>query len=123
LADEMQQVLGRRDFLLVDQDVAVLQDALHLGEVRDEVGAQVALVELHALHELDLGLERLAFLDGDHAVLAHLVHRLGDDLADLLILVGGAGADLAAMSMPRLIWLALAPTVMFLSPSVKMASA
>jgi hypothetical protein len=102
------------------------------------VGREVALVELHALEELDLGLEALALLDGDDAVLADLVHRLGDDLADLLVLVGRAGADLrdllgagdllghlaelgddgaTAESMPRLTWLALAPAVMFLRPS------
>jgi hypothetical protein len=58
------------------------------------VGREVALVELHALDEFDLGLEALAFFDGDDAVLADLVHGLGDDLADLLVLVGGARADL-----------------------------
>ena len=40
-----------------------------------------------------LGLERLAFFDGDDAVLADLVHRLGDDLADLAVVVGGDGGD------------------------------
>ena len=78
----------------MQEHVAVLQDAFHLRGVGDEVRAQVALVELHALDKLDLRIERLALLDGDHAVLAHLVHGLGDDLADLLILVGGAGAHL-----------------------------
>ena len=56
--------------------------------------AQVALVELHAFDELHLGGEALALFDGDHAVLADLVHGLGDDLADFLVLVGGTGADL-----------------------------
>jgi len=57
-------------------------------------GGEVALVELHALDELDLGVQGLALFNRDHAVLADLVHRLRDDLADLLILVGRAGADL-----------------------------
>ena len=76
------------------QDVGVFEDTLHARGVGDEVRREVALVELHALDEFDVGLEALALFDGDHAVLADLVDRLGDDLADLLVLVGGAGADL-----------------------------
>jgi hypothetical protein len=41
-----------------------------------------------------VGVQALALFDGDHAVLADLVHRGGDDLADFRILVGGAGAHL-----------------------------
>ena len=37
---------------------------------------------------------RLGFFDGDGAVLADLVHRVGDDLADGVVPVGGDGGDL-----------------------------
>ena len=37
---------------------------------------------------------RLGFFDGDDAVLADLVHRFGDDLADRLVVVRRDGADL-----------------------------
>src|ERR671918_228598 len=40
------------------------------------------------------GLETLRLLHRDHAVLSHLLHRVGDLVADLLIAVGGDGADL-----------------------------
>jgi hypothetical protein len=86
--------LALRELLLVDQHVRILEHALHVGRVRDEVRAQVPLVELHALEQLDFRLEALAFLDRDHAVLADLLHRLGDDAADLGVLVGAARADL-----------------------------
>src|SRR5256885_6379185 len=59
--------------------------SLHLLGLGDEVGRQVALVELHAFDPLDVGLEALAFLDRDDAVLADLLHRLGEHLADGLI--------------------------------------
>ena len=36
----------------------------------------------------------LGFLDGDGAVLADLVHRVGDDVADFRVPVGGNGGDL-----------------------------
>ena len=60
--------------------------------VGDEVGRDVAAVELHALGVFDLELEALALLDGDDAVAADLVHRLGEQPADLGI-VGRDGGD------------------------------
>ena len=71
-----------RDLALVDQDVGVLEDGLHALGVGDEVRRDVALVELHALGELELEAHRVGLLDGDDAVLADLVERLGDELAD-----------------------------------------
>ena len=71
----------------------VLEHRLHRLGVRDEVRRQVALVELQALGDLQLGGERGALLDGDHAVLADGVERLADQVADLR-LARGDGADL-----------------------------
>ena len=86
-------------FLSVMRMSGVLEDRLHAVGVGDEVGRDVAAVELHALGVLGLEAERLALLDRDDAVLADLVHHLGDDLADLGI--GGAdrghGRDLLAV--------------------------
>ena len=48
-------------------------------------GRDVALVEAHALDEVELHAEGLALLDGDDAVGADLLERLGDHLADLLV--------------------------------------
>ena len=85
----------------MDQDVAVFEHGLHRRGVGHEVGAQVAAVELHALDPLDLGLERLAFLDRDDAVLADLFGRLGDHLADLGIEVRGDRRDLLGLGLGR----------------------
>src|SRR3712207_8024904 len=41
-----------------------------------------------------LGVHRLRFFDGDDAVLANLLHRFGDDVADGGVAVRGNGADL-----------------------------
>ena len=101
LLEHRHQVLDRRDLLLVDQDVGVLEHRLHRRRVGDEVGAQVAAVELHALDPLDLGLEGLAFLDRDDAVLADLLDGLGDHLADLGVEVGGDGGDLLGLGLGR----------------------
>ena len=75
--------LTERDLGVGDEDVGVLEDGLHALGVGDEVGGDVALVEAHALGELELEAEGVALLDGDDAFLADLVHRLGDELADL----------------------------------------
>ena len=78
-----------RDLLLVHQDVGVFEHALHRVRIGDEVGGQVAAVELHAFDPFDFGLQALAFVDGDDAVLADLFHRVGQQIADLAIVVGG----------------------------------
>ena len=81
------QVLDVGDLLFVDQDVGVFEHAFHAVRVGDEVGREVAAVELHAFDPLDLGGEALAFVDGDDAVLADLLHGLGEHLADFAVAV------------------------------------
>ena len=60
----------------------ILEHDFHALGIGDEVRRQVAAVELHALDHFERGLEALRLLDRDHAFLADLLHRLGDDLAD-----------------------------------------
>src|SRR6516165_2317962 len=75
------------ELLLVQQDEGVLELGHHLLGIGDEVGREVAAVELHAFDDLDFGVERFGFLDRDHAFVADLLHRLGDHLADLAVAV------------------------------------
>ena len=92
LLEGREHVLDARDLLVGDQDERVLENRLHPIRVGHEVRREVAPVELHALGVFLLEAEPLAFLDGDDAVLADLVHHLGDDLADFGIR-GGDGRD------------------------------
>src|SRR5690606_20068112 len=85
LVDDREQVLDVRDLRVDDEDVRVLEDGLLALRVRDEVRRQVALVEAHALGELERRAEGVRLLDGDDALLADLVDRLGDQLADLRV--------------------------------------
>src|SRR3989441_999544 len=94
LLEHREQVLHRGNLFVVHQDVCVLEHGLHLLRIGNEVGRQVATVELHPVHRLERGLEALRLLDRDHAVLADLVHGGGDLVANLLITIGGDGADL-----------------------------
>jgi hypothetical protein len=74
------EILGRHE-----QQVRIVERRLHALGVGDHVRRQVALVEAHALDEIHLHAEGLALFDGDDTVLADLVDRLGDHVADLLI--------------------------------------
>ena len=85
LLKQRKHVLERGDFLLVDEDVGALEQGFHALGVGHEVRAEVAFVELHAFHHIEGGFDAFRFLDGDRAVLADLVHRLGDDAADFLV--------------------------------------
>src|SRR5450755_3889732 len=85
LLEHWQQIADRADLLVGDEDVGILEDRFHPLLIRDHVGRDVALVELHALGELEVHTERLALLDVDHAVLADPVDRVGDHIADLVI--------------------------------------
>ena len=93
--EQRHHVAHARDLLLVDQEVDVLEHRLHLLRIGDEVGRQVAAVELHTLDHLEFGLHALGLFDRNHALFADLLHRLCDHAADLDVTVGRDRADLA----------------------------
>ena len=78
----------------MDEDIGVLELGAHLLGVGDEVGRQIAAIELHALDDVEFGLEALRLLDRDHALVADLLHRVRDHLADRHVAVGRDRADL-----------------------------
>ena len=99
LLEGREHVLDARDLLVGDQDERAVEDRLHPIGVGHEVGRDVAAVELHPFRVFLLEAQALALFDGDDAVLADLVHHLGDDLADFRIrgADGGDGRDLLAV--------------------------
>lgn len=89
-----EDVLDGGDLALGKQDQRLLELDLGGLGVGDEVGGDVATVELHALGDLELVLNGLALLDGDDTLLADLLHGAGQELANVHIAVGGDGSDL-----------------------------
>mmetsp|Transcript_37507 Transcript_37507/g.89136 ORF Transcript_37507/g.89136 Transcript_37507/m.89136 type:complete len:502 (+) Transcript_37507:276-1781(+) len=87
--EDGQQRLQPRDLLLDDEDVGVLELRLHCLLVGHEVGRDVTAVEPHPLDHLELILESLPIRHSDDTLLADLLHRLGNEVADLLLPVGG----------------------------------
>ncbi len=79
----------------MQQDQRILVLDLLAGRLVDEVRRQVAAIELHALDHVEFVRQALAFLDRDDAFLADLLHRFGDDLADLDIRVRRDASDLS----------------------------
>src|SRR6185312_1864376 len=94
LFQHRQQITDVADLLVENQDVRIFQDGDLLVRVVDEVGRQVAAIELHAFDHVQFVFQRLAVFDGDHAFLADLVHRVGDDFAHGHVAIGRDGADL-----------------------------
>ena len=78
----------------MDEDVGVVELDDHLLGVGDEVGREIATVELHAFHDIKLEFEALGLFHGDHAFLADLFHGLGDLLANFTVAIGGDDANL-----------------------------
>ena len=80
--EERQHRLHGGNLGRVEQDVRLFEHGFLTVLIGHEVRRQVTLVELHTFGELELDTERVGLLNGDHAVLAHLVDGVGDDLAD-----------------------------------------
>src|SRR5690606_12600190 len=95
LLEHGQQVADVADFLVENQDIRIFKHGNLLVGVVDEVGRQVAAVELHAFDDIQFVFERLAVFNGNDAFFADLVHGVGDDFADRAIAVGRNGADLS----------------------------
>ena len=91
LLHQRDDILDGADLAVGDQDVGVVDAGFHAFGVGDEVGGDVAAVELHAVGELGLHADALAFFDGDHAVFADLFHHIRDDLADFFVVAGDGG--------------------------------
>jgi len=86
LFQDRDNVGGCRDLFVRHQHVRLVQNSLHAVGIADEIRADVPAINLHTLDVLGLKCQALALLDRDHAILADLVHHLGDQLADLLVL-------------------------------------
>src|SRR4029453_1630341 len=86
-----EQIVERRDFLLVYEDKRILQDTLHAVLVGYEIGREIAAIELHTFDKFKLPAHGLGFFDRDHAVTPDLFDRFREQIADLLVAVSRNG--------------------------------
>ena len=85
----------------MQQNAGILQFGDHFLRIGDNVGAQIAAVELHPLDDVEFGSERLRLLDGDDTLVANLLHGLGQHSADLRVAIGRDGPDLGDLVVGR----------------------
>ncbi len=74
--------MDRGDLAVHDEQVGILENRFLALWIGHEVRREEALVELHALGELELEPEGVGLLDRDGPVLADLVDRICENLAD-----------------------------------------
>ena len=66
----------------------------HLLGIGDEIRREITAIELHPLDNIKLGLKAFRLLNRNHALVANLLHRLGDHLANRLVAIRRNRADL-----------------------------
>ena len=143
LFQQRQQVANVGDLFFVQQDVRIIQCRALAVLLVDEVRRQVAAVELHAFDDFQFVLQARTVFDGDHAFLADLLHRIGNDLADdwhrrwrkshrpgrfpcvvahgLDIFFSSSTVAITALSIPRLRSIGLTPAATYFKPSLTIA--
>ena len=77
----------------MDQDHRIFEHGLHAVGIGDEIRAQIAAVELHALDDVEMCVRPFGFFHRDHAVFTDLVHCVGDEIAHGAVVVGGDRTD------------------------------
>ena len=92
--EDRQHGLERGELLLVQEDINVLQFSDHLVGVGDEVGREIAAVELHAFDDIEFALGGLGFLDGDDTLVANFLHRFCDHVTNRRLTIGGNSTNL-----------------------------
>ena len=72
----------------MDQNVWILKLDLHFFSIRNEIRRQIAAVELHSFNNLQIGVERLGFLDRDDTGIANRIHRLRQHVTNFSVTIG-----------------------------------
>src|SRR5579863_3565565 len=94
LLEQRKKILHCADLLFIDEDVGIVENRLQALGIGDEIRAEVPAVKLHAVHGLKTGMHGLRFLDRNDAVFSDNLHRVRDDVADLLVAIGRDSAHL-----------------------------
>ncbi len=81
LLQKRQNLLDIGNLLISDQDAGVLQRGFHLIHIGSHVGRNIASVELHSFHQIQLGLHGLGLFNGNNTVSADLLHGIRHQLS------------------------------------------
>ena len=62
--------------------------------VSHEVWREIATVELHTFNPFNVGIEAVAFVDGDNSVFTNLGHCICEQSTDTVIIIGSDGGNI-----------------------------
>ena len=86
-------VVDQGDLPVGNEYVRIAHNGFHLVRIRYHVRGNVATVELHAFYGFQRSFHGLGFFYGDHAVITHFFHGIGNQAADFFI-TGRNGSNL-----------------------------
>ena len=92
--EDGEEILEVGNLLVVDKDVGILHLALHLLGIGDEIGGEIATIELHTFHGLEYSVATLGILNGNDAVDADGTHTVGNEFTYFWVVVGGDSSHL-----------------------------
>ena len=80
--------------LVIEQNIRIVELAVHFFRIGDEIRRQVTAVKLHAFNHFQFGFQPFGIFNRNYAFVADFFHRLRQIFADRAVAVGGNGADL-----------------------------
>ena len=101
LLEHRQQIVHRRNLLLVDEDERILDDRAHLFRIGDEVRREVAAVESHPFDHFDRRFGAFRLLHRRRAFRADAFESVRHHLANRRVVVRGQRRHLGALCVIR----------------------
>src|SRR6185437_11739122 len=95
LLEQREQVLHRRNFLFVDQDVRILKHSFHPLRIGNKIRRQITTIKLHSFHNFQLRLKRLRLFNRDNTILADLLHSLSNNVPNGSVIISRNSPHLA----------------------------
>ena len=81
-------ILQGRNLFVVDQNIRSIHFALHFLGIRNEVRRNISPVELHTFYNIDSRIGTFGLFYRDNTFFLYFFHSLGNELANLAIVVG-----------------------------------
>ena len=90
----MQDILHSTDFLVVNQDIWILQLNFHFFAVGNEIRRDITTVELHTFYHIYCCIGTFCFFNSNNPFFTHFAHSSSNQLANFCIAVGRNSSNL-----------------------------
>src|SRR6266699_1815413 len=85
LLEDGQDISNGTDLPICDQNIWIIKRIFHSLRTCDEVGRDIASVDLHSFHVVSLEVSTTRLFHGDNTVFPNFIHHFGDEMTNLLI--------------------------------------